>query len=231
MESIESFDSAPRIKESPDDTPIVENDGHSIRGTPHELTLESECEADEKLNANITEPLDLRTNVASTGAEKVEKKANASSELGKKKDERRRKVDPRQPCQVCGKLIRMCNLQKHTNAHTTAGVCGFCEQKFESRYKLKKHLVAVHNSVHYTCDICNKKCILKSEVRAHIKRKHNFGAKYECKLCQKVYKEPTSLSKHVKSSHEGIRHECHECQKTFTRKPNLTKHIKLKHIN
>ncbi|KAL7299471.1 hypothetical protein TKK_0007711 [Trichogramma kaykai] len=229
MVSIESFDSAPRIKEAPDDTPIVENDGHSIDGTPRELALESERE-DEKLNANITKPLDLRTNVASIGAEKIERKANASSDRGKKKDEGKRTVCPRQPCQVCGKLISMGNLQKHTNAHT-ADVCGLCKQKFESRYKLKRHLVAVHNDMHYTCDICNEKFLYKSGVKAHIERKHNFGEKHECKLCKKVYKQWTSLSDHVKSSHAGIRHECHRCQKTITLRSGLRKHIKSKHIN
>ena len=47
----------------------------------------------------------------------------------------------------------------------------------------------------------------------------------KCDLCNKTFKRPSPLGRHVRI--ENQRHECGICHKLFTRKYTLTKHEKL----
>lgn len=56
------------------------------------------------------------------------------------------------------------------------------------------------------------------------------NAQYSCKRCGKLYRNKTSLSRHVNQECGKIaKHPCHICNKLFKRKDHLTQHIRETH--
>ena len=53
--------------------------------------------------------------------------------------------------------------------------------------------------------------------------------KYVCNQCDRKFKQAYTLSRHIKSKHEGLTHKCNQCNYKATYKSNLDKHIKAKH--
>jgi len=60
-------------------------------------------------------------------------------------------------------------------------------------------------------------------------RKAGSDRKYPCKQCDKQFSDPSPLSRHKKSVHEGILFTCNFCEKEFTQKGHLNIHKKSKH--
>ena len=58
---------------------------------------------------------------------------------------------------------------------------------------------------------------------------HSFDSDMvsKCDLCNRPFKRPSQLGRHVRIVHENQRHECGICHKLFTRQYKLTKHEKL----
>ena len=46
----------------------------------------------------------------------------------------------------------------------------------------------------------------------------------ECDICNKLFSNKSSLTKHIKSVHEKIKFKCEICTKNFTKKENLLSH-------
>ena len=57
----------------------------------------------------------------------------------------------------------------------------------------------------------------------------NTRNKFQCKLCEKQYSDPSPLHRHIKAVHEGLRYKCDFCERVFNQKSNLTAHTKSKH--
>ena len=54
--------------------------------------------------------------------------------------------------------------------------------------------------------------------------------KYQCKQCEKQFSDPSPLSRHLKSVHEGVTFKCNVCHREFSQKFHLKKHYKSKHL-
>ena len=52
---------------------------------------------------------------------------------------------------------------------------------------------------------------------------------YKCPDCQKEFKYPRSLERHIKSYHQTVRFTCSECLRQFDKKEHLKNHILLMH--
>ena len=52
---------------------------------------------------------------------------------------------------------------------------------------------------------------------------------FKCNFCDKTFRQPESVRRHVESVHDGARYPCEFCTQTFTLKSNLGTHIRKKH--
>ena len=148
--------------------------------------------------------------------------------------------------------------------------CSLCE-KYLHKSSVKIHIKTVHCEIkEYECVNCNKKFGQKPSLYLHIRNVHegersgkcekrlNENVRFECDVCEKSYKDTSSLRHHYKFSHEKrsaskydcelcggqfedlkrhvIRahgdqkpHVCNLCQMSFSVTTYLTKHMKLHH--
>ena len=74
------------------------------------------------------------------------------------------------------------------------------------------------------CDICNKLFSNKSSLTKHIKSVHE-KIKFKCEICGKELSRKDKLQRHKKTVHWGSSEfECTVCEKKFSRKENLQAH-------
>merc|ERR1712142_186686 len=129
--------------------------------------------------------------------------------------------------------------------------------EFASLYKslTKRKPTNECQSIFLKCLVCKQKFGSREERLVHFKEAHTT-----CKICGKVFKEPTSLRKHVFAvhqkrkpfecttcgrkfshketlrshmlTHNGVKtHVCPQCGKSFLRSSQLTAHIRIRHKN
>jgi uncharacterized Zn-finger protein len=77
----------------------------------------------------------------------------------------------------------------------------------------------------FECDICKKKCTLKSDLVKH-KRIHTGEKPYKCNICEKTFTHSSTLANH-KSVHTGDKlYSCDVCQKSYSQSSGLSAHNK-----
>ena len=150
-------------------------------------------------------------------------------------------------------LRRHCRIEGHeypdsgsedffVHGHVTLPIikCKICHKK--NIENMDYHMYKYHSddSKVYACDDCDFKTNRKDNLLRHERIKHklfnkNFDAikktfenqnvRYECPLCNKIFKTEDEASDHVflKNCYELT---CTNCGKTFTLKQHLTRHMK-----
>ena len=81
--------------------------------------------------------------------------------------------------------------------------CDICENVFNSKQKLKKHMTTVHENHEkvFNCNICTKKFRTKKGFMNHTMIFH--GAKdFKCESCEKSFTSSGYLKKHIHTVHE-----------------------------
>ncbi|GBG29115.1 Zinc finger protein 1 [Hondaea fermentalgiana] len=78
------------------------------------------------------------------------------------------------------------------------------------------------------CHLCNKSFRFPNELKRHIEGVHE-GIKFPCELCEKAFSTKCNLHKHINAAHNGRTYMCPVCKKSFTDPSNLRKHIKSIH--
>ena len=74
------------------------------------------------------------------------------------------------------------------------------------------------------CDICNKLFSNKSSLTKHIKSVHE-KIKFKCEICDKEFSQEDNLQRHKKAVHsKNIEFKCVVCERKFSRKDNLLAH-------
>ena len=83
--------------------------------------------------------------------------------------------------------------------------CNHCDQTFQEKKTLQKHLTQNHSRV--------------------------FKHKYQCKTCEKIFKSRTSLCDHLREDHENIkdRRDCSLCGLEHRNETELRRHSSLVH--
>ena len=112
--------------------------------------------------------------------------------------------------------------------------CKKCFKVFYSKVDLDKHMYLKHNksgSFHkYSCDECDKTYIVKSSFDYHKLVAHAKIEKLKCDSCQKQFKSPFTLKRHMQN-HTWYKIPCKLCDKKFARKDLLNLHIKTYHYD
>ncbi|XP_076020519.1 uncharacterized protein LOC143011509 [Genypterus blacodes] len=133
-------------------------------------------------------------------------------------------------------------------------VCLKRDQRFNSRFELKRHKrnhmeekpficsvcgkrlihkksLPIHMRIHsgekpFSCDICRKRFTHKSSLTIHI-RIHSAEKPFSCSICSKRFTHNANLRAHLRVHSGEKSFSCSVCGKRFTRKGNLTVHLKI----
>uniref|UniRef100_A0A1I8GYI1 peptidylprolyl isomerase n=1 Tax=Macrostomum lignano TaxID=282301 RepID=A0A1I8GYI1_9PLAT len=140
-------------------------------------------------------------------------------------------------CQVCGKKFNDSNsLTRHISLHTG-------ERPYECQQTIQNQRGTTNMSCLHSCPVCSKSF---SQSRAsaalflHHVQSHSVdfdsepesvrptGRKsYECQVCGKKFKDPTSVPRHLKL-HTGEKpYQCQVCSKKFKDPTSVPRHLKL----
>lgn len=108
--------------------------------------------------------------------------------------------------------------------------CNQCSAKYVKTDALERHMKIHTNSKAYTCDYCSKSFSRRNCIR-HMKAVHmKKGYKsYECYVCNSKYEKLSFLKYHMVVHFEGKTLECEICSKKFAFQSSLTKHIRSTH--
>ena len=85
--------------------------------------------------------------------------------------------------------------------------CTKCHKTSFRRSRIREHFKTVHQGVRYNCKFCGVKYVKKSNLRSHIKAKHNTHTIYECEHCKIKFPVKQALELHIKSIHSNYRTE------------------------
>ncbi|XP_057654224.1 zinc finger protein ZFP2-like [Diorhabda carinulata] len=138
------------------------------------------------------------------------------------------KFDLYKKCATCNGFV--VDMEKHVELHRDGYeyICGFCNQTFSEKAKLKSHKTArvCRRKYEFSCDVCCKRFHSKSLLKIHT-RSHTGERPYKCDTCGKRFLQFAHLHYHLKL-HTGEKHyECPYCGKRFVLNGNLTQHIRL----
>lgn len=118
---------------------------------------------------------------------------------------------PRIKCEKCGKSVLHVNYRKHLKIHEIRPfmcIRPFCKYMFfESKEALENHVSAVHD--------------LSQAARLSM---------YNCDQCDKSYKKPQHLQRHVDIEHLGLLYQCDVCGKKSGRKDYIREHLLKQHF-
>lgn len=110
--------------------------------------------------------------------------------------------EKRAPCQICSKKFKdNFALNRHMKTHDAKKKCHKCSREFKD--------VDVHTKICQTrrvptlkCDICNKMFLTRTNLRRHLRNKHN-PKPYLC-ACGKLFSYRFSLSRHQKTCSQDL---------------------------
>ena len=109
-------------------------------------------------------------------------------------------------CDKCPSKFRTnATLMNHmkTNHSEQRSKCHLCLQSFKSYKGLYRHLNNVHsNLMPYQCEVCGKRCKLKSNLKIHM-RVHSNTKMFPCQLCSQAFNYKSSLEGHMRSKHSS----------------------------
>lgn len=126
-------------------------------------------------------------------------------------------------------------IKQHLNK-TKRGIgnhaCPTCDKRFINQTCLKTHLYRSHRNKVYTCDLCEKKYNIISNLHRHKRNVHSNkkDKTFKCKRCDEKFTNYVDLTSH-KSSHEPLKrvYKCKQCDKQYKFYWSLTNHELTKH--
>lgn len=131
----------------------------------------------------------------------------------------------------CDKILRCkADLEKHKKGHRLSFQlhhCKFCAELVTSKYKLRRHLKAIHgNESKYLCALCLKALPGYNELIAHVEANHKaaLGRGFTCQICAKPCASKSKLMEHIKYHGTNFL-PCKICLKIFSSKEELDEHI------
>jgi uncharacterized Zn-finger protein len=75
----------------------------------------------------------------------------------------------------------------------------FVKKTFKLKQHLTKHQATHENKKEFQCKLCNQAFNIKQQLERHVKEVHENERKYECPTCKKSFKRKQALKKHSKT--------------------------------
>lgn len=134
-------------------------------------------------------------------------------------------------CNTCGVSVSKGYLDSHISAvhlKTKPLTCNWCEKKFETKSRLKRHKLRKHVRRELKCPQCSKVYHDIAILKQHIESFHQ-KIKHPCQQCNKVYAFRADLLGHIRAIHRGIKSSCSYCGKDFLRSSERFRHERSVH--
>ena len=134
-------------------------------------------------------------------------------------------------CQFRAKSFE--RLESHTRRfHETEWPCEQCGQVLRTEGRLKKHIIAKHESPRSKgqCDVpgCDFVTPYLGKLKVH-KRKEHGGDKFYCDQCDFSNWIKHTVEKHKAAKHEGKLHHCDQCDASYPFEQGLRRHKAVVH--
>jgi len=133
-------------------------------------------------------------------------------------------------CDICKKSFKTnYHLKEHRNIHTTEfhHPCLSCDKKFADKNNLRRHMKIHHSRQKLVCHTaeCKHESFSKHDHDLHMKEHKALEVfPFNCKICEKGFKNKTDLQRH-ESTHKSIKqHVCEVCNSSFARRDHLKRH-------
>ena len=123
-------------------------------------------------------------------------------------------------------------LSKRSEEDLRPFTCPYCDKKFVSNGKLRRHRREVHVRQKYQCSQCIASFTRKYRLKNHMKLGKHKKSKpsYECSICSVKFRRKQALDRHINEVHSKIGQiKCPECEKVFTRVENMKSHMRRFH--
>lgn len=135
-------------------------------------------------------------------------------------------------CQHCGYVCSsLVLLNTHcVNAHnmTLSHTCSYCDYKTKYRHLLKRHTDTHLEIKKYLCDICGSLFHSSSTLKQHVVFLHSNERRFECKECNKTFKNKSCLSRHTRIHSNDRPYKC-ECGSCYKQLCHLSRHLSTAH--
>lgn len=118
-------------------------------------------------------------------------------------------------------------LRKRSRNHMKEYLCAYCPKTFAYIKMVKDHEDFYHGEKQSACicDICGKKFLTNTRVRAHKKTAHSKNRPFFCNICPKAFKLKGMLTRHLKD-HTEKNIACAHCDKKFSLPCYLRVHMR-----
>ncbi|XP_058807296.1 zinc finger Y-chromosomal protein 1-like [Phymastichus coffea] len=138
-------------------------------------------------------------------------------------------IEPRFQCSSCDYSAKSKEkLTNHVRTEHAVKKCSGCDKTFANNRSLTTHrLTECKNFPQAKCTFCSFKCNFNTELKNHIRSKHN--ARHVC-VCGKNFKHFITLKRH-KVICRRVEFKCDHCEYTVCEKALLTKHLKNQHTD
>ena len=121
-------------------------------------------------------------------------------------------------CKECGKVFEsMTYLRQHiTRRHSRPAICEHCEEIFDNRWKLEKHLQSHEEASVLSCNTCGKTFYMQWRLNKHLKMHaetnlkncHYYNNRKDCPFEEVGCKFAHSFSEKCRLSSNCRRHLC-----------------------
>lgn len=103
--------------------------------------------------------------------------------------------------------------------------CDICSYKDKYKSSVKRHKRAIHNDKH-NCKECDFSTTIAERLKHHVLSHVDPQIQsFKCTKCDKLFRQPSSRSRHVTKVHRNGRHTCKICNRVFTLKETLRVHL------
>ncbi|XP_045622858.2 zinc finger protein 547 [Procambarus clarkii] len=122
-------------------------------------------------------------------------------------------------CNICGKIFKECNFQKHLLVHTNRFLCTQCGKIFSRKYSLKRH-ETVHAKPGNRSRECDPSTVPKQQEKQQIDQP-NKSQEWQCNICRKSFLKRNTY-RHLQTHKR--RFSCTQCGKTLATSWSLWRH-------